>query len=531
MSAYSSAVPALSPVGYWRLGEASGTTAVDAVGANNGTIVNAPTLGVAGLLDGDTDTAVTLNGSSQSVNVPHAADAFGSSFTVVSWVKLVASPGAQNHTVAADYLDSTHRYACVARRNATGNYVAWWDSKDGWKQSSVSLTTNVRHQVAWVVSGGNVRMYVDGAPCGSAIAGATVLTGLNDLKLGWSGSGTEYLQGTLDDTAYFSGALTSAQIAALWAIGTHSGTGALALPATLTATGRKAASGTGSLVSVISMAASHLLGRGGQPKHRHDMAHVGLVPAYQLAAGTPTDGDVPVMVSGVPTWGASRGTLRMRAATLDVATNAAPILIGHRGYSRAAPENTLAAFAAAIAAGVTCIELDVQFDHANIPVILHDTTLDRACTLPGNVAEYPAASLRTLDNGTSYAPYFATAGVPSLAEVFRQFGGRVAMIIEIKAAPAGGTLADAENIVAALIHEFGLDDYCVIACFSLMGGSAWATYGIPCLLYTSTITSGGAVGGTSAALWVAAGYLYLGLQLGTTNYTAGSASWVAAGRS
>ncbi len=46
-------------VGYWRLGEASGTVARDEMGANNGTYVGSPTLGAPGLLAGDADTAMT----------------------------------------------------------------------------------------------------------------------------------------------------------------------------------------------------------------------------------------------------------------------------------------------------------------------------------------------------------------------------------------------------------------------------------------------------------------------------------------
>jgi hypothetical protein len=56
---------------YYRLDEASGTIAVDGSNAEqNGTYAGAPTLGVAGSLTGDTDTAVMLNGTTQYVSVP-----------------------------------------------------------------------------------------------------------------------------------------------------------------------------------------------------------------------------------------------------------------------------------------------------------------------------------------------------------------------------------------------------------------------------------------------------------------------------
>ena len=52
-------------------------------------------------------------------------------------------------------------------------------------------------------------------------------------------------------------------------------------------------------------------------------------------------------------------------------------IIAHRGYSQKYPENTLAAFEAAVAAGVPMIELDVRFSRDRRPVVIHDETLER----------------------------------------------------------------------------------------------------------------------------------------------------------
>lgn len=70
MSAYSSAVMALTPEAYLRLGESSGTTATDISGnGHHGTYHGSPTLGVAGAA-GDSDTAVRFNGSGDYLTVP-----------------------------------------------------------------------------------------------------------------------------------------------------------------------------------------------------------------------------------------------------------------------------------------------------------------------------------------------------------------------------------------------------------------------------------------------------------------------------
>ena len=68
-ASYQEAVLNLNPVGYWRLGESSGTVAADSSG--NGydlDYISSPTLGVTGLLTNDADTAVRLDGSTQYLN-------------------------------------------------------------------------------------------------------------------------------------------------------------------------------------------------------------------------------------------------------------------------------------------------------------------------------------------------------------------------------------------------------------------------------------------------------------------------------
>jgi hypothetical protein len=70
---YSSVVLAKGPVGYWRLGEASGPTAADASGNGyDGTYVGNPIFGQAGAIMNDADTAIGLNGpaSKDYVEIP-----------------------------------------------------------------------------------------------------------------------------------------------------------------------------------------------------------------------------------------------------------------------------------------------------------------------------------------------------------------------------------------------------------------------------------------------------------------------------
>jgi len=62
-----------------------------------------------------------------------------------------------------------------------------------------------------------------------------------------------------------------------------------------------------------------------------------------------------------------------------------PFIIGHRGASAHAPENTLAAFDLAFDAGADGIEFDVRLARDGVPVVIHDATLKRTALREGSV--------------------------------------------------------------------------------------------------------------------------------------------------
>src|SRR4029079_19525304 len=72
--------------------------------------------------------------------------------------------------------------------------------------------------------------------------------------------------------------------------------------------------------------------------------------------------------------------------------------IAHRGYHdlrRGRPENTLAAFDAAIEARYA-IECDLHISADGVPVVFHDDTLERLTGISGHVRDLTAAELREL---------------------------------------------------------------------------------------------------------------------------------------
>ncbi|HLW70807.1 MAG TPA: glycerophosphodiester phosphodiesterase family protein [Candidatus Binataceae bacterium] len=108
--------------------------------------------------------------------------------------------------------------------------------------------------------------------------------------------------------------------------------------------------------------------------------------------------------------------------------------IAHRGASADFPENTLAAFAGAIAAGAGVCELDVHRTADGEIVVIHDDTLDRTSDGRGKVAELTFAQLRKFSAGGWFSTAFAAERIPLLREVLELVHGRCALNIELKAA-------------------------------------------------------------------------------------------------
>ncbi len=114
--------------------------------------------------------------------------------------------------------------------------------------------------------------------------------------------------------------------------------------------------------------------------------------------------------------------------------------IGHRGASGRAPENTRAAFDAALALDVDAIELDCQLTADGVPVVIHDDTLERTTSGIGPVSAKTYAEIAAFDAGAWFGPAFRGERVPRLDDVLQQLAGRVTLNVEIKSARDVGTI-------------------------------------------------------------------------------------------
>jgi len=127
--------------------------------------------------------------------------------------------------------------------------------------------------------------------------------------------------------------------------------------------------------------------------------------------------------------------------------------LAHRGDARRVPENTLAAFLAALSIpACDGLEFDVRLSADGVPVIYHDATLERVHGRSDWVETLPAAALGAL-------------GVPTLATVLTTVGRRPFLDVELKvdAGPAAvevlasGRGRDLANAVVSSFHPAALE--------------------------------------------------------------------------
>lgn len=144
-----------------------------------------------------------------------------------------------------------------------------------------------------------------------------------------------------------------------------------------------------------------------------------------------------------------------------------PLIIGHRGASAVAPENTIAAFKEAIAVGADGVEFDVRLTRDRVPVVIHDGTLRRTGGLQRRVADLTWAELEQVDVGSWFDRKFAHATVPSLDQLLTLFeSNNLVLNLEMKSDSASehAPLADA---CCRLINEHSLKERVILSCFDL----------------------------------------------------------------
>jgi len=221
--AYANAVTLDNPSLWYRLGEPSGTTAVDAGSARrNGSYVGSPVLGRPGALNCSPDTAVMFNGSTTEVTTSTAAAVPApSTFSVEAWFattvgggKLIGFGNSRSGT-SSQY--DRHVYLTNSGQVVFGLYVSGYRIA----ASPGTYLDGKYHHVVATLSGAGMILYVDGV---KVAANATTTTaesntgwwrvGYDNLS-GWPGAPTRsHFTGLLDEVAVYPTALSATRVAA-----------------------------------------------------------------------------------------------------------------------------------------------------------------------------------------------------------------------------------------------------------------------------------------------------------------------------
>ena len=237
-SPYSNAELSDAPSGYWRLGETSGTTASDAAGANPGTYDNGPALGQPSLLPADAaNQAVGFDGTDDYVDIESSSPLSPSTgVSVEAWIKPAALPGAGE-------------FASIASK--PGSYSLQFDGSQlefkidqpggsrRLQASSGPIQVGHAYYVVGTFDGAMQRLYIDGVEVANAVRPTEAIsTNGDELRIGsWNGS-EEFFDGTIDEVAVYTAALSAARIDAHYqaAIGGAPPNTTVNAPSELTAT-------------------------------------------------------------------------------------------------------------------------------------------------------------------------------------------------------------------------------------------------------------------------------------------------------
>jgi glucose/arabinose dehydrogenase/PKD repeat protein len=212
---YVDAVLPDAPIGYWRLGETSGTTAADSSGnGRNGTFQTGYTLGATSLTIG-TNPAVTFSGG--SVLLPANVNPWSGDFTIEAWAK-----PANSSSYAAVFQREVYN-ANGFRFGQQANRWAFWTSESGGNillaNNPGTLAAGQTDHIVVTRSGSTFRLYVNGIEVGNS--GGTYVAPTGGGAIGAVGGGP--FSGVIDEVAVYGTALSASRILAHYNAGTPSG--------------------------------------------------------------------------------------------------------------------------------------------------------------------------------------------------------------------------------------------------------------------------------------------------------------------
>ena len=211
------------PIGYWRLGEASGTFA-DQMGGPAGAGLGGLTRHVTGALGGaNDDGAVQTDGATGYVDIADR-DAYSIATTGVLTVEFWNKPASSGSTVVISKTGTSGNYEWAVIWDGSGYFLSVW-RLDGSSLASGSFGGNVavgswHHVVAeFNFTSQRLRTWIDGVGPDDDLDpwAAAPGNGPGDVNIGRRGDGISYHPGAIDELALYNHTLSSAQVAAHFA--------------------------------------------------------------------------------------------------------------------------------------------------------------------------------------------------------------------------------------------------------------------------------------------------------------------------
>jgi YVTN family beta-propeller protein len=214
-------VKADGPVGYWRLGELSGTAAADSAGTgiNPGTYQGTVTHGVASLLPSDSvDKATAFSGATQYVRVASSASlSLASTVSLEAWIKPVSIPAAG---AFASVLTKPESYSLQFNGPKMEFTIMQAGTRRRLQAPTGAIVAGSVYHVVGTYDGTTQRLYINGVQVASAALTGAITTNTNQLNIAsWNGS-SEFLAGTVDEAAVYPTVLSPTKIANHYSTGT-----------------------------------------------------------------------------------------------------------------------------------------------------------------------------------------------------------------------------------------------------------------------------------------------------------------------
>ncbi len=210
---YEAALVNTGPIGYWRLGEATGSTAFDYSGGNHGTY-NTVLQGVEGALTNDADFAAEFVNAS-SVTTMRSLLSDRQAFTLTGWIFLLTT---QNNRTGLFGQNDAVEFGLINPTN-----IQVFTAGGGSLSVPYSLPNETWHHIAAVGTGTNLSIYFNGTRRGT---GGTVTGSYGTSSFGFNigGGGIfddtgNFFNGVIDEVSVHDRALTSDEICGLYLTG------------------------------------------------------------------------------------------------------------------------------------------------------------------------------------------------------------------------------------------------------------------------------------------------------------------------